>query len=191
MKTSLPLILVIVTLLGGCDVFDTRNPEEPDGARGSWEVPLEPTDVLTNLSLALFERNASNYMRSFYADSFMFVADPQVQLQQPSIIGWDYAREQAHVNSLFGEGVLPRDSVAFVVFTAIEQSTVGDTAHVTSLYTLTAQVAISGAPGPMAGEAEFSMRIGNQGYWEIVRWTDRRTEELASWSDLKALLQSR
>lgn len=190
-KLAVSIFLLTGVLVIGCDLFQTRDPEDPVGARGSWEVPLTPSEVLTNLTLALFERNASNYMRSFQPDSFAFFADPQVLLQQPSIADWDYARELAHINSLLGEGVLPRDSVIFVLFTATEQTVIGDTARVTTRYDLTAQVALSGAPGPMAGEAEFSMRIGSQGYWEIVGWSDRRTEELASWSDLKALVQSR
>lgn len=186
--------IVLITLalwLTGCELFDTRQPEDPEGARGSWEVPISPEDVLTNLTLAIFERNATNYMRTFPPDSFEFIADPSVVQQQPGLADWNRADEQAHVNSLFGEGVLPRDSIAFVVFSAIEQTILGDTAHVTAHYELTMQVAIAGAPGLMAGEAQFSLKIGDQGYWEIRRWSDRRTEELASWSDLKALVQSR
>jgi hypothetical protein len=175
----------------GCELFQTRDPEDPMGSRGSWEVPIAPEDVLTNMSLALFERNAANYMRSFAEDSFAFFADPAVVQQQPSLAFWSYGNEEAHINSLFGEGVLPRDSVAFVVFSAIEQTLLGDTANITAHYELSAQVAIAGAPGPMAGEAQFSMIVGDQGYWEIRTWNDRRTEELASWSELKALVQSR
>lgn len=175
----------------GCELFQTRDPEDPMGARGSWEVPISPEDVLTNLSLALFERNAANYLRSFTQDSFAFFADPAVVQQQPGLARWDYGNEESHINSLFGEGVLPRDSAVFVVFSAIEQSLLNDTATVTARYELTAQIAIAGAPGEMAGEAQFSMAIGDQGYWEIRTWSDRRTEELVSWSELKALVQSR
>ena len=185
------LFAAVVLSTFGCELFNTRDPEDPAGARGSWEVPLAPEDVLTNLSLALFERNASNYMRSFAEDSFAFLADPTVVQQQPSLALWNYGNEEAHINSLFGEGVLPQDSVACVVISAIEQTLLGDTANFTAHYDVTAQVAIAGAPGQMAGEAQFSMIVGNQGYWEIRTWSDRRTEELASWSELKALLQSR
>ena len=184
-------LLTCLILLTGCELFDTRDQEDPEGARGKWEVPISPEDVLTNISLAIFERNAANYMRSFPQDSFEFMADPAVLQVQPSLAEWDRANEQAHINSLFGEGVLPRDSIAFVVFSAIEQTLLADTAHITAHYELTAQVAIAGAPGPMAGEAQFSLKIGDQGYWEILRWSDRRTDELASWSELKALVQSR
>ncbi len=187
---QLTLAFVALTAVG-CELFQTRSPEDPDGARGSWDIPLAPEDVLTNLSLAMFERNSANYLRSFPSDSFEFIADPSVVQQNPGLAEWDIDDERAHINSLFGEGVLPRDSIAFVVFSAVEQTLLGDTANVTARYELTAQVAIAGAPGQMAGEAQFSLIIGNQGYWEIRRWSDRRTEELASWSDLKALVQSR
>ncbi|NUO18541.1 hypothetical protein HUU59_03750 [bacterium] len=183
---SVPLLFA-----AGCELFETREPEPPAGARGSWEVPISPEDVLTNLSLSLFERNSSNYMRSFSPDSFVFMADPIVLQQHPSMSVWETANEQSHINSLFSEGVLPSDSILFVVFSAIEQTLLGDTAHITTHYELTAQVAIAGSPGRMAGEAQFSLEIGDQGYWEIRRWSDQRTEEAASWSDLKALVQSR
>jgi len=185
------VVALILLPFTGCELFSTRSPESPEGVQSNWVTPLESTQVLTNLSTALFERNAANYMRSFHADSFLFVADPQVQQQQPDVIGWSYSDEQQYIDRMFGEGVLPRDSVAFVVFTSVDQRSGVDTAHITTRYSLTAQVALSGAPGPMEGEAEFSLRIGDQGYWEIVRWTDRRTEELSSWSDLKALLSLR
>lgn len=185
------IALMALPFITGCELFSTRSPEVPEGSRSNWVTPLESTDVLTNLSTALFERNASNYMRSFAPDSFLFVADPQVQLQQPEMASWSYSDEQQYIDRLFGEGVLPQDSIAFVLFTAIASNLGVDTAQITAHYSLTAQVALSGAPGAMEGEAEFSLRIGDQGYWEIVRWTDRRTEELSSWSELKALLSLR
>ena len=105
-----PVVLtMLIALATGCDLFDARDPEAPDGARGSWDVPRLPDEVLTNLSLALFERNAANYMRSFAADSFQFIADPVVVQQQPDLAAWDYGREQTFINSLFGEGVLGQD----------------------------------------------------------------------------------
>jgi len=188
---KLVIVTVLCALVFGCDLFETRQPEDPEGARGSWEIPLTPDAVLTNLSLSLFERNAANYMRSFAADSFVFTADPVVVQQRPDLAEWNYASEQSFVNSLFGEGVLPQDSIVFVVFSAVEATQLSDTAHVTARYEFTAQVAIAGAPGVMSGEAQFSMKLGNQGYWEIRGWSDRRTEDQATWSELKALLLSR
>jgi hypothetical protein len=140
-------VTLLCVLLVGCELFQTRDPEEPEGARGSWEVPISPEDVLTNLSLAMFERNAANYMRAFPQDSFTFSADPIVVQQQPGMAVWERANEQAHINSLLGEGVLPGDSVLFVIFSAVQQTLLGDTAHITAHYDLTAQVAIAGSNG--------------------------------------------
>ncbi|MBK6765752.1 MAG: hypothetical protein IPG71_05280 [bacterium] len=188
---GLGTVLALVLLSAGCDLFDTRTPETPEGPQGTWSTPLESTDVLSNLSSALFERNTSNYMRSFYSDSFVFVADPQVLQQQPDMVGWDYAAEGQFIDQLFGEGVLPQDRSAFVVFSNIRPTGSTDTAEVTVDYELTAPISLAGAPGTMSGQAVFSMRIGDQGYWEIDRWIDSRTGELSSWSDLKALLSLR
>lgn len=182
-------LFILILLLAGCELFDTRDPQSPAGDQGSWETPQQPRDVLTNLGLSLFEKNAANYLRSFDADSFLFIADPAVQQQQPSIAGWDYAREQSHINSLFSEGSLPSDSAVFVVFTQTDETVLGDSAQVIASYSLTAQLALAGRPGDMRGESQFWFRVGREGYWVISRWTDLRTESEASWSDLKALVQ--
>lgn len=182
-------LLFLCLIFAGCELFDTRDPQSPAGNQGSWETPQQPRDVLTNLGLALFEKNAANYMRSFDADSFVFVADPVVLQVQPSMAGWDYSREQSHINSLFSEGSLPSDSAVFVVFTQTDETVLGDSAQVIASYNLTAQLALAGRPGEMRGESQFWFRVGREGYWVISRWTDSRTESGASWSDLKALVQ--
>ena len=82
--------LLLCALVAGCDLFNARDPEPPAGNQGTWETPQQPRDVLTNLGVALFEKNAANYMRSFDSDSFKFFADPTVLQQQPSIANWDF-----------------------------------------------------------------------------------------------------
>jgi len=176
-------------LLSGCDLFSTRDPEPPNTGRGSWEIPRVPEDVLTNLSRALYERNAVNYLLSFEEERFEFVADAEALQQNPSLSGWDYQSESRHINSLFSVGTLPADSAVAVVFLSGEQTTFGDSSEIVADYSLQAQIALQGAPGPMAGTAYFYMRIGEAGYWKIYRWQDQRTEEKSTWSDLKSLVQ--
>jgi hypothetical protein len=141
------------------------------------------------MSTSLFERNAVNYLLSFEEGSFEFIADPEALSQDPSLEGWDYAVESAHINRLLSEGTLPGDSALAVVFLNLDQTTLGDSAEIVADYDLRAEVALTGAPGPMAGNAQFLLRIGEAGYWQIYRWVDRRTEEASTWSDLKSLVQ--
>ncbi|MBU1921444.1 hypothetical protein KKG66_11405, partial [bacterium] len=106
-----------------------------------------------------------------------------------SLAGWNYQSEAAHINRLLSVGTLPIDSSVSVVFLNSEQTTLGDSAEIIADYSLQAEIALEGAPGPMAGTAYFYLRIGEAGYWEIYRWQDQRTEEKSTWSDLKSLVQ--
>lgn len=180
---------LLVLAAGGCDLFSTRSAENPSANRGTWEVPREPEQVLVNMSYALLERNAVNYMRSFDPEGFDFVADQVVLAEDPTMEDWSYVEENSHVTGLFSEGTLPRDSSVSVVFRSTDETLLGDSAVIITVYDLMARVALAGAPGPMSGTAHFYLRIGSDGYWQVYRWEDRRTEELATWSDLKSLVR--
>ncbi len=176
-------------LISSCDLFNTRDPELPNSGRGSWELPRVPVDVLDNLSAAMLEQNAANYLLSFEQEMFEYIADAEALQQNPSLAGWNYQSESSHIDRLFSEGTLPSDSTVAVVFLNSDQTTLGDSAEIVADYSLQAQIALEGAPGPMAGTAFFYLRIGEAGYWEIYRWQDQRTEEKSTWSDLKSLVQ--
>jgi hypothetical protein len=183
------LIIAGLFMLIGCDLFSTRNPEAPNAGQSTWEIPRIPEDVLANLRESLSGRNAANYLLSFDADVYEFEADPEALQQNSSMAGWDYQAESDHINRLFSEGTLPRDSAAAVVFLTMQPTTIGDSAEVIADYSLRAGVALSGAPGPMSGRAYFFLHIGEAGYWTIYYWRDQRTEEQSTWSDLKSLVQ--
>lgn len=186
---SLSLLLSLAVTLSGCGLFSTRSAEEPDAGRRSWETPRVPQDVLTNLSNALFERDAVNYLRSFDPASFAFEADNIALANDPSLAPWTYEDEASHVTSLLSEGTLPRDSLLFVIFTSPTETPLHDSVEIVTPYDLAAGVAISGAPHRMAGTAHFYLRMGSEGYWQIYRWSDARTQEQNTWSDLKSLVR--
>lgn len=182
-------MLLTSALLTGCGLFSTRSAEEPDAGRSSWETPRVPQDVLINMSNALFERNSVNYLRSFHPENFSFEADNVALANDPTLAPWYYEHESSHITSLMNEGTLPRDSLLFVIFISPEETILQDSAEILTPYELTAGVAISGAPRRMAGTAHFYLRMGNEGYWQIYRWADNRTQEQNTWSDLKSVVR--
>ena len=189
-RSNCLLILLVATVIwSGCGLFSTRPAEEPDSGRRSWETPRVPQDVLTNLSNAMFERDAVNYLRSFEPASFTFEADNIALANDPSLAPWVYDDEASHIASLLSEGTLPRDSLLFVIFTSPTETVLHDSAEIVTPYDLTAGVALSGAPHRMAGTAHFYLRMGSEGYWQIYRWADARTQEQNTWSDLKSLVR--
>ncbi|MBI5059780.1 hypothetical protein HZB60_08385 [candidate division KSB1 bacterium] len=186
--------LLLVALIGGwgidgCDLFRTRDAEPPDSGRSSWETPLTPADVLDNLAASMFEHNAEDYRRSLDSRDFVFEADAVALAQDPALADWGYEEEVSHVVSLMSQGTLPSDSVLTVVFFTTDATVFGDSAQLTTGYALTAQLAVSGAPRDMAGTAEFVLGLGSEGYWQIRRWRDSRTEAQNTWSDLKSLVK--
>jgi hypothetical protein len=187
--------LLVCALLGflevttGCGLFSTRNAEAPDTGRNTWETPREPADVLDNMRAAFIERDAVNYLRSFESSSFRFEADPVALSRDPSLADWGYEQESQHISRLFSEGTLPRDSLVSLVFTAPDVTFLGDSALIRAGYDLTAGVALAGVPHHVAGTADFNLRIGGEGYWQIHYWRDTRTEDQATWSDFKSLVR--
>jgi hypothetical protein len=191
MKSSRFTIVLIASLplaLAGCGLFSTRPAEAPDSGRSSWETPRLPGDVLTNLSNAMFERNAVNYLKSFDANTFSFEADNEALVNDPSLADWHYDDESQYITSLLSEGTLPRDSVLFVIFTSPTETILQDSAEIVTLYDLTAGVALAGAPHHLAGTAHFYLHMGIEGYWLIYDWADARTQEQSTWSNLKSLV---
>lgn len=189
MRTSAAWGLGILLFAGGCDLFTTRDPEPPSSGRGSWQTPRVPLDVLDNLANALSERDAVNYLRSFDSDSFMFEADPVALSEDPTLAGWDYGEESRHASRLFSAGTLPADSALTAIFLAPQETILGDSAVILTGYELAAGVALTGVPRRMAGTADFRLRMGGEGYWQIFRWRDTRTEGQSTWSDFKSVVR--
>lgn len=189
MKVRLIALTCFIMLSSGCDIFRTRDAEAPESGRTTWEIPRQPVDVLNNLSAAMFERSAVDYLRSFDAESYRFEADDLALLRDATLLDWNYNAESSHMTSLLSQGTLPADSSLFIIFTSPEETILGDSATITTRYDLTAGVAISGAPRGLAGIAEFSLGMGHEGYWQIRRLRDIRSGEESTWSDLRSLVR--
>ena len=183
------IIALVIFFVSGCDLFTTRNAEAPDTNRSSWESPRVPRDVLRNMTLALAERNAVDYLLSFNADTFAFIADAVALSNYPELEDWGFDEETRHITQLLSGGVLPGDSILAVIFDDLEQTQFPDSAYLREKYTLLAGVTIPGSAHQMMGTAEFYLKMGQEGYWVIDRWVDQRTEGQPTWSNLKALVR--
>jgi hypothetical protein len=183
------VIGALALLLTGCSIFSTRSAESPETGRNTWNTPREPTDVLSNMSSALFERDAINYLKSFDPDVYSFEADQVTIARDPTVSPWNYEMESQHISRLLNTGTLRADSILSVVFTATDQTILSDSAQIRTRYELNAGVSLSGVPHVVAGTADFYLRMGSEGYWQIYRWRDTRTEDQSTWSDFKSLVR--
>ena len=182
-------LLIGLPLLGGCDLFRTRDAETPSSSQSSGELPVIPEDVLANLAAALRAHNAADYQRTLDSRLFVFEADAVALASDPALADWGYEQEVRHITRLLSQGTLPDDSALTVIFLTPDATPLGDSATINTRYEITAELALTGAPRRLAGTAEFVLGIGSEGYWQIRRWRDARTDEQSTWSDLKSFVK--
>ena len=178
---------VVVCLLNGCDLFSTRDAEDPVTGRSTWSVPLEPQDVMLNITRAFVDLNSVDYMLSISSDSFSFIPDAVALSNHPELEGWSLMQESYHITHLFEGDILSQDTVLSVQFEDIVliESPGPDSEYWQAKYTISG-VTVPGVARQLSGTAEFHLVVESEGYWVIRRWEDRRTEGEETWSDLKA-----
>ncbi len=194
-----PLTVILWTIgiagiFSGCkNPFQLRHPELPS-QRISRRVPAtQPEIVLSNLKSAIAERNLENYMKCL-ADtvgggkSFRFIPDPTTQVQNPGLFAhWNLESEKRTMNYLFSQ--VPKDSTISLVFGLLTEQTYvnRDTTVFIRDYTLEIHHSLNPEqyPREAVGRAEFHL-CQVQGEWVIFSWSDRRSGNQPSWSDVKA-----
>jgi ketosteroid isomerase-like protein len=147
---------------------------------------MEPEMVLTNLSRALSAHRSDYYLLSFNSANFRFDADNVALSADPGLQDWSFAKEMNHADKLFSDSTLHKDSTLKVIFSDTLFSDHGDSLEINATYQLQAQLKWPGSPRLMAGSAQFILRRGSDGYWQITQWRDTRAEASNTWSNLKS-----
>jgi hypothetical protein len=181
------LLAFSAAVLTNCSLFDTRNAESPDSGRHTIETPRVAQDVLDNMCEALSLRDNVSYMMSFDSSEFVFDADPTALARDPSLAPWGYGEEASYVQQLFSSAILKSDSAVFVTFTARREEPIDNNrVRITTRYDIAAGFTPSDIPHIAGGDAVFILHIGPGNYWQIVQWTDNRTGDQSTWSDIKS-----
>ena len=65
-------IVIIVSLLSlnACDIFTTRDAEDPENIRSNYTTPSEPEILIQNLVNSFSDKDANNYVKSFTDPAF-------------------------------------------------------------------------------------------------------------------------
>ncbi|MBK7629713.1 MAG: hypothetical protein IPJ23_03170 [Ignavibacteriales bacterium] len=59
------LILIVSISFTSCDLFTTRDAENPDQTRSNFQPAVEPSIVIENLKNSFFDKNVQNYISCF------------------------------------------------------------------------------------------------------------------------------
>ncbi len=176
--------LVLGLLAGGC-LFETRAPIVGEGDRSFWEPPTTPEIIVRNLETAFENGIFNDYSRALTED-FVFRPDGadsvQIEVERPGeevFVEWDREVETATAQTIKDSA----DSVD-VVFTLFSDDLIGDDHLRKENYVLTL-FQPGGGEVVYVGQAWFSIRqIG--GEWFIYEWEDVRTSQTTpTWGLLK------
>jgi hypothetical protein len=187
--TVMVLCASLISGIAGCakDPFSLRDPEPPSGEGGTYDTPVDPLLVASNLRFAMIEQNSANYDRT-YAEMMEFSFD-FLLVDRPGIGNtWGSADESRIVRNLF-DGA---DSVA-VTWTETagqpDQFPDDSTAVLYRTYTIAVVTTDDGeaVTNTYEGDLVFHMARNTLDLWWIVRWEDRHLgEDQPAWCDLKS-----
>ncbi|HQF42209.1 MAG TPA: hypothetical protein PK073_04780, partial [Ignavibacteriaceae bacterium] len=94
------LIIFLSFVAVSCNLFDTRNAEEPDKGKSSFIPPVRAEDVIKNLKNSFIDKNVQNYIACFvdtlFANKkFSFSASSEaIALYQVFLQGWGLNEEK-------------------------------------------------------------------------------------------------
>jgi hypothetical protein len=188
MRRCAPIILALA-LLSGCDLFDTREPEQPDGGAGTWLQPDTPDRVVRNIQNAVAEMNVQNYLRSL-GPGFVFEPAVSARAREPSLwSGWAISEEETYFGRLAASSnFLSGHSLQLLDIT---ENVVSDERFVLDAnYILTVQHSRSAdpenVPTDFQGHLVWAIQRSSEGLWYLQSWTDQESANQASWSELKS-----
>lgn len=184
-------IFFLLLSLTSCDLFTTRNAENPDQTRSNFQPPVEPAIVIQNLKNSLSDKNVQNYIACFvdsvFADQNYYFSASSEALTRYDIFlqGWGVNEERRYFTSIINK--VPTDfPISLTLSNQNYSSLSGDSLIYSATYFLNIPLQ-SGDPIPQnyAGNLQFNMLRDSRQEWVIYFWKDTKSETLPSWSELK------
>ena len=182
-------VILCSLLLGGCDLFQTRDAQQPNQSRSNYQVAVTTDLLIQNMTNSLKDMNLQNYLSCFSDTSFsgkQFLFQPSLEAIPlfPSS-PWDKKNESLYFTNLIGK--IP-GLQATLVFTNPSSSQVGDSLIYSASYTLSVPFIDASIPSLYEGDLKFSMVRDSRLVWSIYYWQDIKSTQFPSWSELKGRL---
>ncbi|MCX7877812.1 MAG: hypothetical protein N2510_04125 [Ignavibacteria bacterium] len=185
-KNSSLAVLIIIYLLQGCGIFDTRDAEIPNMTRSTYVPPTTPDLVITNLEYSILEKNSDNYFKCL-SDGFKYIPDSKSQLLYGHIfVSWNSLSERRYIDNLINTTNTNSTSILFLDnrrLTLISP----DSAIFQSDYTLVFQHRRNDVPKSSRGSLNLFLGADENRLFSINRWEDFRFNDTDfTWSEMRA-----
>ncbi len=187
MKTICKILFIIYLIsISGCDLFQVRDPEDPNETKSSYSVPVEPRDVIQNLVNSFSDKNSDDYKKNFSTGQplvnrdFFYVPSGNVSSIFPG--NWYVDDEFLYFNNLITRS--PEDVPITLSFTEEAYDIRADSSLYTAKYFISLPVQ-NAEPKVYQGSLKFTMTRDINSAWIIYFWEDIANQDSKSWSELK------
>jgi len=189
MKLIFTILLVILPLITGCDLFETREAQTPDQSRSNYQTASEPITLIQNIISSFADKDVVNYKNSFEMSfsnkPFQFIPSSTALSRFQNVwSAWNIDSEVQYFNNM---KTLVPDELPVTLSLSLSPesfSVLGDSVKYTSEYFLNVPQRDSD-PLIFQGNLEFTMVRDSRSVWVIYFWKDNAIEDNPSWSDLK------
>ncbi|MDH7605304.1 MAG: hypothetical protein QHH13_10415 [Melioribacter sp.] len=181
-------ITIIFSLLISCDIFTTRNPEEPNKPSSSFLAATSPEILFNNFKSSVEEKIIENYISCFVDTSFLkkkfsFIPASGSSAQYPVLNNWTIREERQYFINLISK--LPQGKNINLLMENTQKYLFGDSAVYYFDYILTINSNNQLIGGTYKGSAQFKIFYDSREQWSIVEWQDIKKENFLCWSELK------
>jgi hypothetical protein len=185
------IIVLFVSLFYGCDMFSTRNPEEPETTRSNYTTPSTPEYLLENLKNAMSDKVTENYLSCFVDSAFFsrkFVFEPSAGSvsKYPYLAQWSLQAEKLYFNNL--KASVASNASIKLALSNENKIQYSDSLLYSADYTITIAASDAKVPQIVEGTLRFSICRDSRSLWAIPHWLDIKKGNSVSWSELKGML---
>lgn len=189
-KRYIGFFILLITV-SACNLFETRNPEEPEDDSGlflpqtSWEA------VIQNMERSIELTATENYIQCFDQENYEFLPSAEaMNLYQGIFEDWSVQGSERRwfltMSSNTGDGLFPK----LTTYPSAPQS-FADSVIYTALYTLEVPHSADNIANLFKGRLQFTFIRDEQANWKISRWIDQASDsteipDIPTFSHLKA-----
>ncbi|MGA2669415.1 MAG: hypothetical protein ABSF32_10965 [Ignavibacteria bacterium] len=186
-KTKYIIITLLLVLVHGCGIFETRNPESPSNTRSTYIPPTTPDAVISNLTYSIEEKNSTNYVRNLSSVLYIYVPDSKALALYGQIFqNWNVNSEKFYFDNLVAQ--TNKDASSNLFLSNVNTTLISSDSAITQAgYIIVFQHNRNNIPKSAVGNFRLTMKADENNLFSILKWEDfRKNDTDFTWSELKA-----
>ena len=183
------LILLLVSLYG-CDLFKTRNPEEPNQNSNIYQPATSASILFNNFTTSFKELNDAEYYKCFLSQDnslkYQYVPEPTAAARYPAVFSnWSNDNERTFILGL-NSYIDPLTKPEIQWENSNYELQTSDSVVLLAQYSI--NITSKNQIYTYQGASRFTFYLANNGIWQISTWQDmtiNSNDSSQTWSSLK------